>query len=272
MLVDSHCHLNFLDLSLHDNHLDTVINNAKANDVQYMLCVATNLPQLPEVLKTAQTYKNVYASVGVHPNDNVDDIITSSQLIKLAADTKVVAIGETGLDYYRQDQAQNDMTWQQERFRQHIQAAKETKKPLIIHARAAKEDTLSIMQAEKAGQVGGVMHCFTEDWDMAKRAIELGFYISFSGIVTFKNAQQVQEVAKKVPWERMLIETDAPYLAPIPYRGKENQPAYVRHVAEFIAELRGEKLETVAQHTTNNFFKLFKINIKKEEFLVRSRH
>jgi len=237
-----------------DQELDQVLLRAKENQVGYMLCVSINLEAYPEVLAIAEQHANIFASVGVHPNEQSGADPTANQLIKLAQHERVVAIGETGLDYFR---CEGDMTWQQDRFRNHIQAAKEVSKPLIIHTRDAAEDTMSILEQESAEQCGGVMHCFVENWDIAKRALDLGFYISFSGILTFKNATDLKEVAKKVPMDRILVETDAPYLAPVPYRGKSNEPAYVMHVAEHLAELRGIKFREVTEQTTANFFRLF---------------
>lgn len=255
MLVDSHCHLNMLDLTPYDGQLQGVIDAAAAADVMTMLCISVDLPTLPAVLQIANQFSNVYASVGVHPNDSKDEPVTFEQLIQLAAPTKVIAIGETGLDYFR---SSGDLEWQRDAFRTHIRAAKALQKPLVIHTRDAKADTLKILQEENAQEVGGVFHCFTEDWDTASAAIDLGFYISFSGIVTFKNATALQAVAKQISLDRMLVETDSPYLAPIPHRGKPNYPAYTRLVAEFIAQLRNESLAEIAQHTTQNFYSLFK--------------
>lgn len=255
MLVDSHCHLNLLDLTPFDGKLDGVLQAANDANVLQMLCVSVDLQSLPAVLQYAERYKNVFASVGVHPN-NSQNKVSVAQLTQLAEHTKVVAIGETGLDYFR---AVGDVKWQCDAFRTHINAAKQSSKPLIIHTRQARNDTLQIMREEHAQEVGGVMHCFTETWEMAEEAMDLGFYLSFSGIVTFKNAKALQEIAKKVPLERMLIETDAPYLAPVPHRGKANYPAYVRYVAEFIAAIRGEPFAKIAQQTTENFCHLFQI-------------
>lgn len=220
-----------------------------------MLCVSVTLEDFPAVRALAHAHGNVYASVGVHPNerDGVDP--STDALTQLAGDARVVAVGETGLDYYR---SSGDMGWQHERFRRHIRAARATGKPLIIHTRAAAADTLRIMAEEGASEVGGVMHCFTEDWQVARAALDLNFYISFSGIVTFKNADVLRDVAQRVPANRLLIETDAPYLAPIPHRGKTNEPGFVRYVAESLALLRAEPLATLAAATTNNFFSLFK--------------
>lgn len=235
-----------------------LLANMRENQVTHALCISVTLEAFPNVLALAETHPNLYATVGVHPD--TEDISEPSieQLVTLADHPRVVGIGETGLDYYRLNgRSIADMEWQRERFRVHIAAARQTQKPLVIHTRASAEDTLRLMAEEQAGEAGGVMHCFTETWDVAKRALDLGFHISFSGIVTFKSAADLQETAKKVPLDRMLIETDSPYLAPVPYRGKTNQPAWVRHVGECIATLRGLPLEQVAEHTTANFFRLF---------------
>jgi TatD DNase family protein len=255
-LADSHCHLDQLDLASYDNDLSKALLKAHQVGVRYFLCVCITLDHFKDVLAIAKKYPNVDASVGLHPNEVVDHEPTPQELITLANDEKVVAIGETGLDYFR---SQGDVEWQRERFRQHIRAAKQTNKPLIVHSRQARSDTLQILREEDAASIGGVMHCFTEDWEMASAAIDLNFYISFSGIVTFRNAAEVQEVVKRVPLERMLIETDSPYLAPNPYRGKPNEPAYVRLVAESIAALRGIDISVIAEHTTRNYIDLFKI-------------
>lgn len=253
-LVDSHCHLDLLDLKEDNGDLNMVLARAEENYVKYMLNVCVSISEFPTVLKTAETYGYVSATVGLHPNES-SEVITEAKLVELAKHPKVVAIGETGLDYFR---STGDLDWQRERFRAHIKAAKAIKKPLIIHMRDATEDTLAIMQEENAIEAGGVMHCFSEDWSVAKRALDMGFYISLSGVVTFKNAHKTQEVAVKVPSDRLLIETDAPYLAPVPHRGKPNEPSFVRYTAEFIANLRNESLEAFAEQTTNNFFELFK--------------
>ena len=252
MLVDSHCHLNFPELLA---NLPAIKESMKANEVGHALCISVTLPDFPQVLALAETNANFFASVGVHPDyENIEEPSVAC-LLALADHDKVVAIGETGLDYFR---LTGDLEWQRTRFRTHIQAAIQCGKPLVIHTRNAAADTLRIMREENAQKVGGVMHCFTESLEVALEAIELGFYISFSGIVTFKNAVAIKEVARQVPLSRMLIETDSPYLAPIPYRGKTNQPSYVKHVAEEIAKLRGISFEDIATATTENFFQLFK--------------
>lgn len=251
LLVDSHCHIDFDPLG---GEVEAVIARARDHGVGYMLCVSVNMEDYPQVLALAHKHETVFASVGVHPNATGCHEPDVDELIDKAGDEAVVAIGETGLDYFR---TEGKMDWQHERFRTHIEAAKAVNKPLIIHTRDSSADTLTIMEQMGAREAGGVMHCFVEDWDTARRAMDLGFYISFSGIVTFKNAQELKEVARKVPLDRMLVETDSPYLAPVPYRGKTNEPAFVRHVAEHIAELRGVEVETIAQATTENFFNLF---------------
>ena len=252
MLVDSHCHLNFPELA---TNIDAVREAMTENGVGHALCISVTLKDFPQVLALAEKYPNFFASVGVHPDYESEPPFNSKTLVELAKHPKVVAIGETGLDYFR---LAGDLEWQRERFRTHIRAAIEADLPLVIHTRSSAEDTLRIMREENAKQVGGVMHCFTETIDVAMRAIEMGFYISFSGIVTFKNAGALKEVAKQVPLDRVLVETDSPYLAPIPFRGKTNQPAYVKHVAEEVAELRGVSLEVLTEASTQNFFTLFK--------------
>lgn len=252
MLVDSHCHIDFPDFT---EGPEPLLANMRRADVGYALCICVNLENFPRVLAVAEAHDNVFASVGVHPDHEHGREPDVAELVALAAHPKVVAIGETGLDYYRL--AREEVDWQRARFRTHIRAARQAGKPLVIHTRNAAEDTLAIMAEEGAGEVGGVMHCFTETQAVAEAALDQGFYISFSGIVTFKNAKSLQEVARHVPLERLLIETDAPYLAPTPHRGKRNEPAYVRHVAEEIARLRGITLEEVAEATTRNFFTLF---------------
>lgn len=254
ILVDSHCHLDMLDLSQHEGKLEGAIEAAQAAGVGHLLSVSTRMLGFPDILQIARNFVNVTVSVGVHPTERDEPEPTLQELIKHGDDPSVVAVGETGLDYYR---CEGDMTWQQDRLRCHIRAAKQLGKPLIIHTRQAREDTLRILREEGADSVGGVLHCFTENWEMAEEAMKMGFYISFSGIVTFRNATELQDIAKKVPLDRMLIETDSPYLAPVPMRGKSNEPAYVRYVAEFLANLRGCSFDEIAQHTTQNFFRLF---------------
>jgi TatD DNase family protein len=253
-LVDSHCHLDLMDLTKFPGGIDGVIRRANEHDVDYFLCVAIHLNHVPQLISIADNYEHVFASVGLHPNETPDVVVTEAELVGLAQSDSIIAVGETGLDYYR---SEGDLAWQQQRFRTHIAAAKQCGKSLIIHTRQAPDDTIQIMTEENASEVGGVMHCFTEDWTMAKAALDLGFYISFSGVVTFKNAKQVQEVATKMPLDRMLVETDCPYLAPVPFRGKPNEPAYTKYTAEHIAQLRGITYDEVAEATTDNFFSCF---------------
>lgn len=253
MFVDSHCHIDFPDFA---EGVDPLVANMRTADVGYALCISVNLENFPRVLAVAQAHANVFASVGVHPDHDDGREPDVEELVRLADHPKVVAIGETGLDYYRM--AREDVDWQRARFRTHIRAARQARKPLVIHTRNAAQDTLAIMAEEGAAEAGGVMHCFTESQAVADAALAMGFYISFSGIVTFKNAKDLKEVARQVPLDRLLIETDAPYLAPTPHRGKRNEPAFVRHVAEEIARLRGISLDEVAQASTRNFFNLFK--------------
>jgi len=281
MFVDSHCHLDFPELR---DDLPRVLDAMREAAVTHALCIGVEMEAWPGVHALALANDNLYATVGVHPDyaDLVEPTVAS--LAACAGLRKVVAIGETGLDYFRRT---GDLGWQRDRFRTHIRAARETGKPLVIHTRAAADDTIAIMREERAGEAGGVMHCFTETLDVATRALDLGFHISFSGIVTFRNAvelkdvaqqaldlgfhvsfsgivtfrnaAELKEVAKRVPLDRMLIETDSPYLAPVPHRGKRNQPAWVRHVAEEIAALRAIPVEAIARATSDNFFRLFGI-------------
>ena len=251
--VDSHCHLDFPELA---ENLPDVLAQMRHNDVIGALCVSVNLAGFPRVLALAEQHPNIFASVGVHPDYEGVEEPDVARLVELARHPKVIAIGETGLDYFR---LKGDLEWQRARFRNHIRAARECGKPLIVHTREAAADMLRIMAEENAAEAGGVMHCFTETWEVAEAALAMGFYVSFSGIVTFKNARQIKEVAQRVPLERILIETDAPYLAPAPHRGKLNQPAYVKHVAEEIAALRGVSAEEVGRSTTENFKRLFKL-------------
>ena len=251
LLVDSHCHLDFPDFQGRE---DELLAAMKANNVGWALIAGVTLERFPAALALTGRFPNLYAAVGVHPDTQDGQEADENALIRLADHPKVVAIGETGLDYYR---LEGDLEWQRERFRTHIRAAQKTRKPLIIHTREAAADTLRILEEERAGEVGGVFHCFTETLAVAEAALALGFHISISGIVTFKNALQIKEVASFVPLDRLLVETDAPYLAPVPHRGKLNHPALVRHVAEEVAKLKGISLEDLAQATTNNFFRLF---------------
>lgn len=251
LLVDSHCHLDFPDFKGRE---DELLAAMKSNDVGWALIAGVTLERFPGVLALTERFPNLWASVGVHPDTQEGEEPDQDRLIGLAEHPRVVAIGETGLDYYR---LEGDLTWQRERFRTHIRAARRCRKPLIIHTREAAADTLRIMEEEDAGEAGGVFHCFTETLAVARSALDLGFHISFSGIVTFKNAIQIKEVASFVPADRILVETDAPYLAPVPHRGKLNHPALVRHVAEEVARLRGTSVEQLGEVTTANFFRLF---------------
>jgi TatD DNase family protein len=255
MLVDSHCHLDFPELA---KDLPQFIEHMQKAGVAAALCAGVTLERFPAVLGIARSHRNIYAAVGVHPDTREGLEADVETLVRLADDPKVVAIGETGLDCYR---LEGDLEWQRQRFRVHIEAARRCRKPLIIHTRSAREDTLKIIQEERAGEVGGVFHCFTEDRETAWKAIDLGFHVSFSGIVTFKNAAELKQVAAELPLDRMLVETDAPYLAPVPHRGRLNEPAYVRHVADHIAALRGISPEALAEATTANFCRLFGVSL-----------
>jgi len=251
MLVDSHCHLDFPDFA---DRIPELLANMADSHVGIAVCIGVNLEDFPRVLALAEAHPQLYATVGVHPEYTDAEEPDIDRLLTEAAHPKVIAIGETGLDYYWQ---KDRPEWQRQRFRTHIRAARAANKPLVIHMRDAAEDTLQILREEDAGAAGGVMHCFTENWEVARQALDLGLFLSFSGIVTFKNATAIKEVACKAPLDRILVETDAPYLAPAPYRGKQNQPAYVRYVAEEIARLRGIPMDTVVSQTTDNFFNLF---------------
>jgi TatD DNase family protein len=252
-IIDSHCHINFPELK--DDMAD-LLNRMEQANVTRALCVCVSLEAFPEVIELAESYRNIYASVGVHPDHVGGEEPDAHRLISLSAHPRIIAIGETGLDYYR---LEGDLEWQRDRFRNHIRAAKQTGKPLIVHTREAGADTISIMREEDAASVGGVMHCFTETWEVAKAAMDMNFLISFSGILTFKNATALREVAEKVPLGSAMVETDSPYLAPVPHRGKTNEPAYVRYVAEELARIKGLPLETVAATTSANFRRLFQI-------------
>lgn len=253
MLIDSHCHIDFPD---YPDGVEAILANMRQADVTHALCVSVSLERLPAMLTLVEKHPPLFASVGVHPDHEDAREPSVAELMALARHSKVVAIGETGLDYYRL--RRETVEWQRQRFRVHIQAARAADKPLIVHTRSAAADTLAIMAEEGAGEAGGVMHCFTESQQVADAALDQGFYISFSGIVTFKNARELKEVARRVPLDRLLIETDSPYLAPVPHRGKRNEPAFVRHVAEEIATLRGIAFDEVAEASSRNFFTLFK--------------
>lgn len=254
MFVDSHCHLDFPELAA---RLPELLDAMAAARVTHALCISVNLPDWPGVHRLATAHPNLYATAGVHPDYEDTPEPSVADLVALAARPKVVAMGETGLDYYR---LSGDLEWQRARFRRHVRAAREAARPLVIHTRSAADDTLAIMRDERADEAGGVMHCFTETWDVAQAALDLGFHISFSGIVTFRNATALKDVATRVPLERMLIETDSPYLAPVPHRGKTNEPSFVPHVAVEIARLRGVPVEAIAAATSANFFRLFGID------------
>ena len=254
MLIDSHCHLDRLDLKPYNDDFACFMQEVNNSGIQHLLCIAIDLESYPAMLELVADYPQISVSVGVHPNVDEGEDPSVDKLITLGANDKVIAIGETGLDYFR---SSGDLRWQHRHFRNHIQAAKVLKKPLIIHTREAKQDTLRILQEENASEVGGIIHCFTEDWDFAQQALDLNFYISFSGIVTFNSAKDIQEVAKKISADRFLIETDSPYLAPVPFRGRPNYPTYVRYVAEQIAKLRDTSAEAIAQQSTANFYQLF---------------
>ena len=257
LLVDSHCHIDFPDFS---EDLDGVLERAAENGVAYLLCVSVELEKFQRIKALTQVHDHIFSSIGTHPNS---DCLQSgepqvSDLVEGSLDRGVVAIGETGLDYFR---SKGDLGWQKDRFRVHVRAAKKTQLPLIVHSRNAKDDTISILKDEGADEYGGVMHCFTESYEMACQALDLGFYISFSGIVTFKSARELQEVARKVPLDRILVETDAPWLAPVPFRGKTNEPAYVKYTAQFVADLKGVSFEELATQTSQNFSHLFKVDL-----------
>jgi TatD DNase family protein len=254
MLIDSHCHLDRIDLKPYQNDFACFMQEAGVHQIEHLLCIAIDLESYPAMLDLVAGYPKISVTVGVHPNVQGCKDPGVDELITLGQPDNVIGIGETGLDYFRNE---GDLSWQHQRFRNHINAAKILKKPLIIHTREAKDDTLRILKEEGAGEVGGVIHCFTEDWEFAQKALDLNFFISFSGIVTFNNATVIKEVAKKVPADRFLIETDSPYLAPVPFRGRSNYPIYVRYVAEQIAELRGIPVNKIADISTKNFYDLF---------------
>lgn len=257
-LIDSHCHLNRIDLIAFDNDLDNVLQQAREAGVERFLSVCVELEEFPTLCQLAERYSDVFISVGVHPDSDFTDEPDAVMLDTLARHPRCIAIGETGLDYYRID-TEVGRELQRHRFREHIRASISSGKPLIIHTRQAAEDTLMIMREEHAESIGGVMHCFTENWGIAQQALDLNFYISMSGIATFKNATTLHDVAKKIPADRMLIETDSPYLAPVPFRGKQNHPALVRYVAQSLAELRQVDYETLAAQTTENFYRCFRL-------------
>ena len=256
MLIDSHCHLDRIDLKPYEDDFSCFMTAAKANQLEHLLCIAIDLESYPAMLDLVLNFPEISLTVGVHPNVKECKDPSVDELVALGKLNKVIGIGETGLDYFR---SEGDLSWQHQRFRNHIRAAKILKKPLIIHTREAKADTLKILKDEGAEEIGGIIHCFTEDWEFAQKALDLNFYISFSGIITFNNATTIRDVVKKIPSDKFLIETDSPYLAPVPFRGRPNYPIYVRYVAEQIAELRGITVNKVADITTNNFYNLFQL-------------
>lgn len=256
MLIDSHCHLDRIDLKPYEDDFSCFMTAAKANQLEHLLCIAIDLESYPAMLDLVLNFPEISLTVGVHPNVKECKDPSVDELVALGKLNKIVGIGETGLDYFR---SEGDLSWQHQRFRNHIRAAKILKKPLIIHTREAKADTLKILKDEGAEEIGGIIHCFTEDWEFAQNALDLNFYISFSGIITFNNATTIRDVVKKIPSDKFLIETDSPYLAPVPFRGRPNYPIYVRYVAEQVAELRGITVNKVADITTNNFYNLFQL-------------
>ncbi|WP_387466451.1 metal-dependent hydrolase [Photorhabdus sp. RM323S] len=259
LLVDSHCHLDCLDYEKLHKNVDDVVAKAADREVKFMLAVATTLPGFQQMKTLIGERGNIVFSCGIHPL-NLDEGYDFDELARLAAGKEVVALGETGLDYYYQ---QDNAELQRTSFREHIRIGRKLNKPVIVHTRSARDDTLRVLREEQAQECGGVLHCFTEDKDTARELLDLGFYISFSGIVTFRNAEQIREAARYVPLDRILIETDSPYLAPVPHRGKENQPAYVRDVAEYMAVLKSVSIEELARVTTQNFCDLFHVDVCK---------
>jgi len=258
VLVDSHCHLDCIDLTDFDNNFDTLIQQTLEAGVEHMLCVSINLQKYPQMLEKVRPYPTISVSAGMHPMADETDDFSVEYLTELASDKKVVAIGETGLDYYYH---KGNPQWQQQRFRAHIQVANQLDKPVIVHTRDAGDDTLDILREENAGRCGGVIHCFTETQAFADQAIEMGLMISISGIVTFRNAEALRDIARSIPDDYLLIETDSPYLAPMPHRGQQNQPAYVRHVAETLAAVRNTTVEHIAEISRNNFYRLFNLAV-----------
>ena len=252
-IVDSHCHIDRVDLEAFGGSVESMLSHAKELSVNQFLCVCIDLEHFDQVHNLALQHSNIYASVGVHPTEIISKEPSVEKLLELSSSERVIAIGETGLDYFRVKKDEAD--WQRDRFRRHIRASNKSEKPLIIHMRESKEDIIDILQKENAQS--GVMHCFAEDWETAKAALDLGFYISFSGILTFNNANDLREIAKKVPADRLLVETDSPYLTPAPYRGKPNSPAYTYYVAEKLAEVRNTSIDEIAEVTTTNFKNLF---------------
>ena len=258
MLADSHCHLDCLDLTLYSGDVKQAIAAARAKNVQYMLCPSVDIENFPRILEIVQDDPDLFAAVGLHPTEKNSRDTDLSEILTLAQHKKVVGIGETGLDYFYAENAAQ-IQRQKELFKMHIQAAKELNKPLIVHTRDAEVDTIKLLTEEGAVDTGSVIHCFTGSSDFATKVLELGFYISFSGIITFKNAENLRQIAKQVPLDKMLIETDAPYLAPVPMRGKPNEPAYLPYIAEFMAQLLGLPYESFAEQMTQNFLRFGKV-------------
>ncbi len=256
MFFDSHCHLDRIDLADFNDDFNHLLKLTREQQVSEMICIGVNLESFDEMYQKIEDLPDVYGTVGVHPDYEDSAEPTVEQLVELSSRDKIVAIGETGLDYFHTEGPQ----WQRDRFRTHITAALEVDKPLVIHTRQAKQDTIDLLQEQQAKRVGGVMHCFTEDWEMAQQVIDLNFYISISGIVTFKQAENVREMAKNIPDDRLLIETDSPWLAPVPHRGKTNFPGHVRLVAEKLAEIRNTSVEHIADITQRNARQLFKLS------------
>ena len=254
MLIDSHCHLDRLKLEPYNGDLGRAIIAAREAGVQRMLCIGIDMDNASKVVSIAEQYDDIYASVGIHPLEKDAPVVSESDLLAFAAHPKVVGIGETGLDYYY---SQESASQQQENFVVHLQAAAQSKLPVIVHSRDAREDTLNLLREHSNQEVGGVLHCFTESWEMARAAMDMNFFISISGIVTFRNAGALREVVRKLPLDRLLIETDAPYLAPVPHRGKPNEPKFLPDVARFVAELKGVSEAELVQVTSDNFFRLF---------------
>ncbi|MDP0587869.1 MAG: TatD family hydrolase [Candidatus Endonucleobacter bathymodioli] len=253
-LIDSHCHLDRLNLAKYDGSLKKAIAAAREVGVEKILCVGTDLKHADQIIELAETYSSIYASIGIHPLECKSDMLEAEELLQYASHLQVVGIGETGLDYYY---AKENKIVQQSCFVAQLQVASQAKLPIIVHTRDAKADTLALIRSYACTEAAGVLHCFTESWDMAKAAMDMNFMISISGIVTFANASELRDVVKKIPFDRLLIETDAPYLAPVPHRGKPNEPAFLADVARYVAELKNISLEELAEHTTNNFHRLF---------------
>ncbi|MHC9510436.1 TatD family hydrolase [Kangiella sp. M94] len=260
MLIDSHCHLDRLDLGAYDNDLNKALDYARERGVKHMLCVGITIDKFDDVRMIAEANDDISCSVGIHPLYDAVSEADVDLLVEKSKHPKVVAIGETGLDYFYNKDPENHKL-QQESFRKHLRAARQVDLPVIVHTRDARQDTINILREEKAQECGGVLHCFTESLEMAQAALELGFYISFSGIVTFKNAEELREVCRHIPLDKLLIETDSPYLAPVPYRGKTNQPAYVKEVGQFVADLHHISYDELCEITSRNYQNLFRKSV-----------